>query len=79
MQEFIEELKNNKKVNIEKNLENKVDIDYVIERLENINEFLLKNIEYFKYHNKNLNKEQDYRLTMVYDNLVSKGVFKNDK
>lgn len=36
MKEFIEELKYNQNVNIEKGLENKVDIDYVIERLENI-------------------------------------------
>lgn len=36
MQEFIEELKHNQKINIEKGLENRVDIDYVIERLEDI-------------------------------------------
>ena len=36
MQEFIEELKYNQNVNIQKGLENRVDIDYVIERLENI-------------------------------------------
>lgn len=34
MKEFIDELKHNQKINIEKGLENKVDIDYVIERLE---------------------------------------------
>lgn len=39
MEEFIEELKNNQKINIEKGLENRVDIDYVIKRLENINVF----------------------------------------
>lgn len=75
MQEFIEELKNNQNINLEKGLENRVNIDYVIERLENINNFLLENVEYFTYHNKNLTKEQDYRLTMIYDNLKSKGVF----
>lgn len=37
LNEFIEELKNNQKINLEKGLENKVDISYVIERLENIN------------------------------------------
>ena len=37
MQEFIEELKYNQNINFEKGLENRVDIDYVIERLENIN------------------------------------------
>jgi hypothetical protein len=36
MKEFIEELKHNREVNIEKGLENRVDIDYVIERLEDI-------------------------------------------
>lgn len=36
MKGFIEELKYNQNVNIEKGLENRVDIDYVIERLENI-------------------------------------------
>lgn len=39
MKEFIEELKYNQNVNIEKGLENRVDIDYVIERLENIDIF----------------------------------------
>lgn len=37
MDKFIEELKNNQKINLEKGLENKVDISYVIERLESIN------------------------------------------
>lgn len=73
MKEFIEELKYNQNVNMEKGLENRVDIDYVIERLEGINNFLIKNIEYFEYHNKNLTKEQDYRLTLILDNLMSKG------
>lgn len=36
MKEFIEELKYNQNINFEKGLENRVDIDYVIERLENI-------------------------------------------
>lgn len=78
MQEFIEELKHNQNINLEKGLENRINIDYVIEKLENINKFLLENVEYFTYHNKNLTKEQDYRLTMIYDNLKSKGVFKNE-
>ena len=38
MKEFIEELKHNQQINIEKDLENRVDIDYVIERLEDIRE-----------------------------------------
>ena len=78
MKEFIEELKYNQNINFEKGLENIINIDYVIERLEDINKFLLENVEYFTYHNKNLTKEQDYRLTMIYDNLKSKGVFKNE-
>ena len=36
MKEFLEELKYNQNINLEKGLENRVDIDYVIERLENI-------------------------------------------
>ena len=39
MNELIKELKNNKKVNEQKGLENIVNIDYIIERLENINIF----------------------------------------
>ena len=38
MKDFIDELKHNQKINIEKGLENRVDIDYVIERLEDIQE-----------------------------------------
>ena len=77
MKEFIEELKHNQNINIEKGLENRVNIDYVIERLEDIDKFLTENVEYFTYHNKNLTKEQDYRIALVYDNLKSKGVFKD--
>ena len=36
MKEFIEELKHNQNINFEKGLENRIDIDYVIERLEDI-------------------------------------------
>jgi hypothetical protein len=36
MREFIEELKYNQNINFEKGLENRIDIDYVIERLEDI-------------------------------------------
>lgn len=76
MKEFIEELEYNQKINFEKGLENRVDIAYILERLKDIDNFLTENVEYFRYHNKNLTKEQDYRLTLIYDNLVSKGVFK---
>lgn len=34
--EFLEELKHNQNINLEKWLENRVDMDYVIERLEDI-------------------------------------------
>ena len=37
MKEFIEELEHNQKINLEKGLENRIDIDYVLERLNNIN------------------------------------------
>lgn len=36
MNKFIEELKHNKEVNERQGLENRIDIDYVIERLESI-------------------------------------------
>ena len=36
MKEFIEELKRNREVNVNNDLENRIDIDYVIERLEDI-------------------------------------------
>lgn len=37
MEELIKELENNQKINIEKGLENRVDIAYIIDRLKNIN------------------------------------------
>lgn len=37
MEKFISELKYNQKINFEKGLENRIDIDYVIKRLEEIN------------------------------------------
>ena len=76
MQEFIEELKHNQNINLEKGLENRVNIDYVIERLEDINNNLIDLLDYFKYHNKNLTKEQDYKIDDIREKLESKGVFK---
>ena len=38
LNEFIKELKHNQKINYKNNIENKIDIDYVIERLEDIEE-----------------------------------------
>lgn len=75
MMEFIEELKYNQKINYEKGIENRINIDYVIERLEDIQKELLENIEYFDYHNKNLNKKQDEKIDNIKENLTSKGVF----
>lgn len=76
MKEFIEELKYNQKNNLENKIENNIAIGYVISRLEEINNSLLKNAEYFTYHNKNLTNEQDYRIEEIYNSLVDKGVFK---
>jgi len=36
LKEFLEELKHNQDINYTKNLENRIDIDYIIERIENI-------------------------------------------
>jgi len=36
LKEFLEELKHNQNINYTKNLENRIDIDYVIERIEDI-------------------------------------------
>lgn len=77
MKEFIEELKYNQSVNLEKGLENRVNIDYVIERLEDIDKFLTENVEYFRYHSKNLTNKQYAVLEDIRDNLESKGVFKD--
>ena len=79
MREFIEELKHNQKINLEKGLENRIDIDYVIERLEDIKEILLNDIYYFEYHSKNLTNKQYEKVVNIRENLESKGVFKNDK
>lgn len=79
MQEFIEELKHNQNNNFEKGLENRVNIDYIIERLEDIKKELLENMYYFSFHNKNLTKEQEGKIENVLENLIDKGVFKNGK
>jgi hypothetical protein len=76
MREFIEELKYNKKINEEKGLENRVDVDYVIERLEEIDKQLLDNIYYFEYHSKNLTNKQYEKVVDMRENLEDKGVFK---
>jgi hypothetical protein len=76
MREFIEELKYNKKINEEKGLENRVDVDYVIERLEEIDKQLLDNIYYFEYHSKNLTNKQYEKVVDMRENLEDKGVFR---
>jgi hypothetical protein len=77
LREFIEELKHNQNINYKNNLENKVDIDYILERLEDIRKELLENVEYFDYHNKNMTKKQDDKIDNIKESLTSKGVFEN--
>lgn len=79
MQEFIEELKYNSNVNKDLKIENKVDIDYLIDRLENIKYVFIDNLYYFKYHNKNLTKKQEEILDFIDNYLTNKGVFKNEE
>lgn len=67
MREFIKELEDNQKINLEKGLENRVDIDYVIERLKNISIYreLIKNEIEFNienYVNDDCNDYQDKEL-----------------
>lgn len=78
LKEFIKELKHNQNINHKNNLENRVDIDYVLERLEDIRKELLENVEYFDYHNKNMTKSQDEKIDNIKESLTSKGVFNND-
>lgn len=76
LNEFIEELKHNQNINHKNNLENRINIDYVLERLEDIKKELLENVEYFDYHNKNMTKSQDEKIDNIKESLTSKGVFK---
>lgn len=80
MMEFIEELKHNQNINIKNNLENRVDIDYVIERLEDIQKELLKTIEIESYINdsdKSQGSEEVTRTKIIIEKITDKGVFKN--
>ena len=79
MQEFIEELKFNSNVNKDLKIGNKVNIDYIIDKLEYIQNFLLNNLYYFEYHNKNLTKKQEEVLLFIKDYLTSKGVFEKNE
>lgn len=72
MREFIEELKYNRNI---KDTET-IRIDYVIERLEDIRKDLEEHVEFFRYHNKNFNNDQDYHMMMIYDNLNDRGKFR---
>jgi uncharacterized FlaG/YvyC family protein len=67
MNEFIKELENNQKINLEKGLENKVDIDYVIQRLKDINtlrDYIKGEVEFNieNYVNDDCNDYQDKEL-----------------
>ena len=87
MREFIEELKHNQNINFEKGLENRVDIDYVIERLEEI--YILKdyikneidfnidtlvNDDFLEYDK----KEKLYNLNDEEINEISEKILNND-
>lgn len=76
MNEFIEELKHYQNINKERNLDNTVEIGYVIAALEEIKEKLLDKIGYFDYHNRNLTNEQYQVIQKIKDYLTDKGVFK---
>jgi hypothetical protein len=76
LNEFIEELKHNQNINHKNNQENKVNIGYVLERLEDIKKELLENVKYFDYHNKNMTKSQNEKIDNIKESLTNKGVFK---
>lgn len=60
MRKFIEELKYNKKVNEKQGIENRIDIDYVIERLEDIDRYLIEEIDnLIRYSKENVNYMND--------------------
>ena len=63
MKEFIEELKHNQNINIKNNLENRIDINYVIERLEDIqNEIKEDPIDYILGLINKLEKDNKYEV-----------------
>ena len=79
LNEFIEELKHNQNINYKNNLENRVDIDYVLERLEDIRKELLNTIETNSYVNdtdKSQESEEVTRTLSIIEKLNDKGVFK---
>ena len=79
LNEFIEELKHNQNINYKNNLENRIDIDYVLERLEDIKKELLNTIETNSYINdsdKSQESEEVTRTSSIIEKLNNKGVFK---
>ena len=76
MKEFIEELKYNQKINEEKGLENRIDIDYVIERLEDISvyEEFLKNEVNYNIEEMIENKDLDKKDIEKIKNLTEKDI-----
>lgn len=79
LNEFIEELKHNQNINHKNNLENRIDIDYVLERLEDIRKELLNTIETNSYINdsdKSEESEEVTRTSLIIEKLNNKGVFK---
>ena len=79
LNEFIEELKHNQNINYKNNLENRIDIDYVLERLEDIKKELLNTIETNSYINdsdKSQESEEVTRTSLIIEKLNDKGVFK---
>lgn len=78
MQEFIEELKYNQNINLEKGIENRIDIGYVIERLEDIKNNLIENIALI-IRDSEENKEYPINkndLLTIEKIIEDKGVFK---
>lgn len=79
LREFIEELKHNQNINYKNNLENRINIDYVLERLEDIRKELLNTIEMNSYINdsdKSEENEEVTRTSSIIEKLNDKGVFK---
>ena len=67
MEQFIYELEYNQNININQGLENRVDLDYIINNLKYIQKTINDELSYFKYHNKNLTKKQDEKIQKIDD------------
>lgn len=55
MKELIKEIENNKNINT----------DYILKNLKNINININRILDFFKYHNKNLTKEQEFKIIQL--------------